>query len=152
MKFVEVPLDHPFRPAVSRFIRATCLLNYDARVKHLPKTLLALVDKRNKAHAAGLRDFPEPFFSEHCLDLTIDTLLSEVSRLRVARSSIVEVPALASRTPSVLADADRVSSPEIWGPYHETGPSVLAFGRRHLRPFLVRWLEPAQGREVHAHA
>jgi len=93
MKFVDVPLDHSFRPAVSRFIRAACLVSYDDCVEHLPKTLIVLVDKRNKAHAAGQRDFPEPFFSEHCLDLTIDTLLSKVSRLDVARSSIVEVPA-----------------------------------------------------------
>ncbi len=196
MKFVEIPSDHPSRPIVSRFICATYLLSYDARVVNLPKTLIALVDKEDKVHAAaGLRDASEPFFSEHYLDLPIETLLSEVSRRRVLRSTVVEVSCLASRTPAIsahfmrelvfhgeelgyewafftatsrlekllrrirlpllnLGDAsmDRVPSPENWGSYYETDPRVLAFGREHLKPFVTRWLEPVQAREVHAYA
>ena len=195
MKFIEVLFDHPSRPIVSRFIRATYLLNYDARIVHLPQTLIALVDKRNKVHAAaGLRDASEPFFSEHYLDLTIEELLSGVSGHRVERSAVVEVSCLASRTPAISAHfmralvfhgeelgydwafftatsrlekllrrmrlplfnlgsagVERVPSPEIWGSYYETDPRVLAFGREHLKPFLMRWLEPTQGHEVRAH-
>ncbi len=104
MKFVESPSDHPSRPMVSRFIRATYLMSYDARIVNLPKTLLALVDDEDKVHAAaGLRDASEPFFSEHYLDLPIERLLSEVSRRRIARSTVVEVSCLASRTPAVSA-------------------------------------------------
>jgi hypothetical protein len=105
MKFVEIPFDHPSRPIVSRFIRATYLLSYDARIANLPNTLLALVDKEDKVHAAaGLRDASEPFFSEHYLDLPVETLLSELSRRRVARSAVVEVSCLASRSPAVSAN------------------------------------------------
>src|SRR5208337_2129689 len=189
------PFNHPSRPVVLHFIRATYLLNYDARIVNLPKTLLALVDKDGKVHAAaGLRDASEPFFSEHYLDLPIEVLLSEVSQRRVSRSSVVEVSCLASRTPSIsahfmralvlygedlgydwafftatsrlqkvlrrmrlpllnlgAASVDRVPSPEIWGSYYETDPRVLAFGREHLKPFLMRWLEPVQAHEAHAH-
>jgi hypothetical protein len=49
------------------------------------------------------------------------------------------------------ASADRVPSPEIWGSYYETDPRVLAFSREHLKPFLMRWLEPAQTHGVQAH-
>jgi len=196
MRFIEIPFDHPSRPVVSRFIRATYLLNYHARIVNLPSTLLALVDKDDKVHAAaGLRDASESFFSEHYLDLPIDKLLSEISQRRVDRSSIVEVSCLASRTPSISAhfmrelvfhgeelgydwafftatsrlekllrrirlplfnlgraSVDRVPSPGIWGSYYKTDPRVLAFGREHLKPFLMRWLEPVQRHEVHAHA
>jgi Thermostable hemolysin len=104
MKFIEIPFDHRLRPIASSFIRATYLLNYHARIVNLPKTLLALVDTNDKVHAAaGLRDTSEPFFSEHYLDLPIESLLSEVSRRRVDRSSVVEVSCLASRTPSISA-------------------------------------------------
>ncbi len=104
MKFLEIPFDHPSRPIVSRFICATYLLNYNARVENLPKTLIAVVDKENKVHAAaGLRDASEPFFSEHYLDQTIDELLSDASGRRVERSSVVEVSCLASRTPAISA-------------------------------------------------
>ncbi len=195
MKFVEVPLDHPLRPVVSRFIRATYLLSYDARVVNLPKTLVAVVDRRGKVHAAaGLRDHSEPFFSEHYLDLPIERVLASVTRRQVPRCSIVEVSCLVSRTPSIsahfmralvlhgeelgydwafftatsrlekllrrmrlplfdLADAsvDCVPSPEIWGSYYETDPKVLAFGREHLTPFLMRWQEPAPAYEARAH-
>ena len=104
MRFIEIPFDHPSRSVVARFIRATYLLNYNAHVVNLPNTLLALVDEDDRVHAAaGLRDASEPFFSEHYLDLPIEVLLSEVSRQRVGRSTIVEVSCLASRTPSISA-------------------------------------------------
>ena len=104
MKFLEIPFDHPLRPGVSRFIRETYLLNYDARIVNLPNTLLAIVDEENKVHAAaGLRDASEPFFSEHYLDLPIETLLSEVSWRQVERSAVVEVSCLASSTPAISA-------------------------------------------------
>ncbi len=195
MRFIEIQFDHPLRPIVSRFIRATYLLNYDAHIVNLPKTLIAVVDKRGKVHAAsGLRDCSEPFFSEHYLDLRIEQLLSDVSRLRVERKAVVEVSCLASRTPAIsahfmralvlhgeelgydwafftatsrlekllrrmrlplinlgAASVKRVPSPEVWGSYYETDPRVLAFGREHLKPFLMRWLEPAQGHEVRSH-
>ena len=49
------------------------------------------------------------------------------------------------------ASVDRVPSRENWGSYYETDPRVLAFGREHLKPFLMRFLEPVQAHEVHAH-
>ena len=104
MRIIEISSEHPLRPAVSRFIRATYLLNYDARLLNLPNTIIGLVDNRNKIHAAaGLRDASEPFFSEHYLDLPIETLLSEISRRRVERESVVEVSCLASRAPALSA-------------------------------------------------
>jgi len=104
MKFLEIPFDHPSRPIVSRFIRTTYLLNYDAHIANLPRTLIAVIDKDNRVHAAaGLRDASEQFFSEHYLDQTIEELLSDASGRTVKRSSVVEVSCLASRTPAISA-------------------------------------------------
>jgi hypothetical protein len=195
MIIVEIPPDHPLRPAVSRLIRATYYLIYDARIKALPKTLVALIDDKGKVlAAAGLRDASEPFFSEHYLDLPIQSLLSQVSRKPLERKSIVEVSCLASRAPVLSAhfmrelvfygerlgydwafftatsrlekllrrmrlpllnlgeaSAERVPDPEAWGSYYDTQPRVLAFGREHLKPFIVRWLGKAHAIEARAH-
>lgn len=195
MRIIEIPSGHPLRPAVSRFIRATYLLFYDARIEALPKTLVALVDDKGKVlAAAGLRDASEPFFSEHYLDAPIESLLSGISRKPLDRQSIVEVSSLASRAPAISAHfmrelvfygerlgydwtfftatgrlekllrrmklplldlgearEDRVPNPENWGSYYETEPRVVAFGREHLKPFLVKWVGGSPNLETRAH-
>ncbi len=196
MRILEIPPDHPLRPAVSRLIRATYYLIYGARIAALPKTLIALVhdDSGKVLAAAGLRDASEPFFSEHYLDLPIENLLSRVSRKPLDRKSIVEVSCLASRAPAISAhfmrelvlygerlgydwafftatnrlekllrrmrlplltlgeaSINRVPNPEAWGSYYETNPRVLAFGREHLKPFLVKWLGETPASEARVH-
>jgi hypothetical protein len=195
MRIIEIPCGHPLRPAVSRFIRATYYLIYEARIEALPKTLVALVDAKGKVlAAAGLRDASEPFFSEHYLDAPIECLLSGFSRTPLDRKSVVEVSCLASRAPAIsalfmrelvfcgerlgydwafftatsrldkllrrmklplldLGEArqDRVPNPENWGSYYETEPRVVAFGREHLKPFLVKWLAGSPSLEARAH-
>jgi len=75
---------------------------YDARIANLPKTLVALVDDKDRIlAAAGLRTASEAFFSEHYLDQSIETLLGQISRTSLDRKSIVEVSCLASRKPAI---------------------------------------------------
>jgi len=85
-----------------RLIRAIYALNYNANVTSFPKTIIGLVDSRDRVHAAaGLRDASEPYFSEYYLDAPVEAVLGCVTRKRIDRGKIVEVSCLASRTPTI---------------------------------------------------
>jgi hypothetical protein len=102
MKITAITPDHPLRPAATRLIRAIYALNYSARITNFPKTIIGLIDRRGKVHAAaGLRDASEPFFSEHYLESPVETVIGSVTKARVGRETIAEVSSLASRTPAI---------------------------------------------------
>jgi Thermostable hemolysin len=195
MNLIHTTFGQPLWFVASRFIGATYSLHYNARVTHLPKNIIALVDRQNKAHcAAGLRDFSEPYFSEYYLDDHIEAVISVISGKPVKRYEIVEVSCLASRTPAAslhfirdlifyseelafnwafftatsrlekmlrrmrlplinlgVASSNRVPSPEAWGSYYQTNPQVLAVGREHMEPFLMKRPEAITAPSIHAH-
>jgi Thermostable hemolysin len=102
MKAIEISHGHPKVTNVRRFIKAAYALNYGARITNIPKTIVALLDDKNKVHvAAGLRDYSEKFFSEYYLDAPVEFVIGSAAQKLVDRSTIVEVSCLASRTPSV---------------------------------------------------
>ncbi|MGO9173646.1 MAG: thermostable hemolysin [Rhodomicrobium sp.] len=102
MKLVELTTEHPLMPAAYRLIRAVYSLSYDAHVTSVPRTVIALVDRQDKIHAAaGFRDSSEPYFSEYYLDAPVDAVIGRVTRTRIDRDKIVEVSSLASRTPAI---------------------------------------------------
>jgi hypothetical protein len=49
------------------------------------------------------------------------------------------------------ASMDRVPNPESWGSYYDTNPKVFAFGREHLKPFLVKWIGETPAFEARVH-
>lgn len=102
MRLLEIDIGHPLRSNAERLIRAVYALHYNAHVTHFPKMIIALADGKNRIHAAaGLRDFTEPFFSEHYLDEAIEQIIGRTARRRIGREFIVEVSSLASRTPQI---------------------------------------------------
>jgi hypothetical protein len=195
MNLIHTIFGQPLWSVASRFIRVTYRLHYNAHVAHLPKNIIALVDRQNKVHcAAGLRDFSEPYFSEYYLDDHIEGVISVISGKPVKRYEIVEVSCLASRTPAAslhfirdlilysdelafnwafftatsrlekmlrrmhlplinlgVASSNRVPSPEMWGSYYQTNPRVLAVGRDHMEPFLIKRPEMISAQNIHAH-
>ena len=102
MRITAITPGHPLRPAASRLICAIYYLNYGARITAFPKTIIGLIDKKDKVHAAaGLRDASEPFFSEYYLDAPVEVMIGGLAKARIGRDAIVEVSSLASRTPAI---------------------------------------------------
>jgi hypothetical protein len=100
---IPVTDGHFLWPAVSAFIRTTYRRHYRARLKHLPRRIVALVGPGEWVQCvAGLRDCTEPFLSEHYLDQPIESVLMQATGLRVERREIVEVSSLASRSQIAL--------------------------------------------------
>ncbi len=102
MQLIPIFPGHALWPAVSLFIRTTYLEHYGARLDDLPANIVALVDAQDRILcAAGLRNAPEPFFSEFYMEEPVETLIGKIAGKSVKRQEIVEVTALVSRTPAV---------------------------------------------------
>jgi hypothetical protein len=96
---IPVSRGHFLWPAVSRLIRTAYRRHYQARLKHLPRRIIALAGPGEWVQCvAGLRESTEPFLSERYLDQPIETVLMQMTGLRVERQEIVEVSSLASRS------------------------------------------------------
>jgi hypothetical protein len=50
-----------------------------------------------------------------------------------------------------VASSNRVPSPEVWGSYYQTSPQVLAVGREHMAPFLMKRPEAITAPFVYTH-
>jgi hypothetical protein len=96
---VPISYDHVLWPAVAELIRTAYHEHHQARLRSLPKNLVALVSPGGRVQcAAGLRDSTEPFLSECYLDQSIETVLAQAADMRVERREIVEVSGLACRS------------------------------------------------------
>jgi hypothetical protein len=96
---IPVCSGHFLWPAVSGLIRTAYRRHYQARLKYLPRRIIALVGPGEWVQCvAGLRDCTEPFLSERYLDQPIETVLMQATGLEVERRDIVEVSSLASRS------------------------------------------------------
>ncbi len=101
MNLILMTSGHTLWPAVSVFIRTAYLDHYGAQLGELPKTIVALTSPSQRILcAAGLREGSEPFFSECYLDAAVESVIGTVTGKPVGRHEIVEVSALASRTPA----------------------------------------------------
>jgi hypothetical protein len=102
MQLIPIFPGHALWPVVSLFIRTTYLEHYGARLDALPANIVALLDAQERILcAAGLRNAPEPFFSEFYLDEPVETVIAKITGKAVQRPEIVEVTALVSRTPAL---------------------------------------------------
>ena len=94
---------HELRPDVEACIGEIYQHAFAARCLVFPRRLVALVDRSgHPVCAAGMRTHREGFFSDVYLDLPIEKILAALSGRPVARSEVVEVSTLASRTSDVL--------------------------------------------------
>lgn len=98
-RVVLVPQLHPLRAGTEACIRTVYERAYGARDLTLPRMLIAWVGQDDRPLcAAGFRTAGDGFFSEIYLNTPIERALQRRTGRPVARSSIMEVTTLASRS------------------------------------------------------
>lgn len=138
---------HPARTRTERMIRHVYASAYGACIDSFPPLLVAALDAHDRPLcAAGLRTEHTGFFSECYLDTPVQTSISSMAGVPVARGEIIEVTTLAGVAPGLALDlaafviAHGRRAGMHWGLFTATAPLRRALARAGMG---VRDLAPA---------
>ncbi len=151
MTLRRVPVGHPDRPAVERFIHGVFRHSYGADIRCFYPQLLAFSDQAHLRAAVGYRcGLTRPLFAEQYLDAPAERAIRAVCGEPVERARIVEVGNLALASPGqarwLIAAVTLYlhAAGYRWVLFTAVRPLINAFQRLGLNPLPLAPADPAR--------
>lgn len=151
MTLQRVPVGHPDRPAVERFIHVLFRRSYGADIRSFYPQLLVFSAEARVRAAVGYRcGHGQPLFAEQYLDVPAEQAIRAVCGEPVERARIVEVGNLALATPGqarwLIAAVTLYlhAAGYRWVLFTAVRPLINAFQRLGLNPLPLAPADPAR--------